>query len=528
MNQFIAFFISWILFTSLAIHAQDTNALYTYGQVRELHLEFEDEHWYNKLKHYKKEYSGKRVPADLEIDGERYEKVAVRFKGNSSFYSPLKTEEKKLPFNIDSDKFNDGQHYRGHYEKLKLSNIFYDPSYVREVLAYRIARDYLLAPEANFALLNIEGEDIGIYTNSESVDEKFLKKRLGYDEGTLMKCDPEWYQPYPKGCKRSDNASLEYLGQRPVCYKPYYESKSEKDKDWKYLIELCRTLDAADLTKLNEMINIDAVLWMHAFNVIMVNLDSYTGRFCHNYYLFRDSFGVFQPIMWDLNMAFGGFKFSKKGGPLSVEEMKNLSVFLHINSEQRPLIRNILNNKFYRYVYLDHVRTIKEEWLDSDKYLEEAKFLTESIQEYLPRDKHSLYDIENPEEYIHSGFEANGVRVVGLSELMEARTAYLNNHPVIGRENVIIDTVAYQLRADSLELELDITGKAKEIYFFHRSAPNAPYKKTKYPLEADKKIVLEASELREFYIVAMGEDSADVYPSKASKAPFRLGFNSVD
>jgi len=493
-----------------------------------MHLEFEDEHWYNKLKHYKKDYSGKRVPAHLEIDGERYENVAVRFKGNSSFFSPLKSDEKKLPFNIDSDKFNDGQHYRGDYEKIKLSNIFYDPSYVREVLAYRIARDYLLSPEANFALLRIEGEDIGIYTNSESVDEKFLKKRLGYDSGTLMKCDPEWYQPYPQGCKLSDNASLEYLGEKTICYKPYYESKSEKDEDWQHLIDLCRTLDGADLKALEQKLNIDAVLWMHAFNVLMVNLDSYTGRFCHNYYLFRDSFGIFQPIVWDMNMAFGGFKFSEKARPLSVEEMKNLSVFLHINSEQRPLIRNILKNKFYRYVYLDHVRTIKEDWLDSEKYKEEAEFLSESIRNYISRDKHGLYDIENPGDYIYNSFEKDGVRVVGLSELMEGRTAYLNNHPVISRENVLIDSVSYLLRSDTLELELKLTGEAENIYLFHRSKANAPFTYTKHALPENGIVAVDASGIHEFYIVAMGEDSADVYPAKASRAPLVLISDTTD
>jgi hypothetical protein len=300
------------------------------------------------------------------------------------------------------------------------------------------------------------------------------------------------------------------------------------EDDWKHLIDLCRTLDGADLTALEQMLNIDAVLWMHAFNVLLVNLDSYTGRFCHNYYLFRDSFGIFQPIVWDMNMAFGGFKFSEKARPLSEEEMKNISVFLHINSEQRPLIRNILRNKFYRYIYLDHVRTIKEDWLDSGKYLEEAEHLSEIIKQYIPRDKHSLYHIEEPGDFIFNSYEKDGLRVVALSELMEGRTTYLNEHPVINRENVVIDSVDYQLNGDSLELDLKLSGSAQEVVLFHRSAGNAPFKYSRYPWSNDSKLTVGAAGMREFYIVVIGEDSADVYPSRASGYPLTLSEGSVN
>ncbi len=506
--------------------AQD-DGFYSIQQVNEIELEFYHEYWNNKLTHYKKKYSKKRVPAQITINGIKYDSVGVRYKGNSSFYSTLKKEEKKLPFNIDSDKFIDGQHFIGKIEKLKLSNIFSDPSYVREILAYRIARDYMIAPRANFAQLKINDESVGLYTSTESIDGHFLKKNFGYKEGDFIKCDPEWHEPHPRGCERGQNASLEYLGDDSDCYKPYYESKSDTGKEWKHLIELTKALKGRS-EKISELINVDACLWMHAFNTVFVNLDSYTGRFCHNYYLFRDSFGVFQPLIWDMNMAFGGFRFSDDLKPLNPEEMMNLSVFLHVNNPERPLIKELLIDKDTRLIYLDHVRTMYEDWIANERYVSYMDSISIAANTHILNDKNGLYEPTNYKTYFEKDYNNAGIMVPGLIELMRGRKDYLAEHPMVN----IIPPEITEVKADKSEkitLQAKIA-KASKVKVFYRSEKGAPYQvKEIFPSEDESEELnwelneeFEKEDFSDYYIVAFSEKSAKVLPKYGAFKPFSI------
>ena len=72
------------------------------------------------------------------IDGVADHDVGIKYKGNMS-YNP---NNLKNPINIKLDYINNGQSING-YNVLKLSNGFTDPSFVREVLSYEIARNYI-------------------------------------------------------------------------------------------------------------------------------------------------------------------------------------------------------------------------------------------------------------------------------------------------------------------------------------------------------------------------------------------------
>lgn len=511
--------------------AQIVDSFYHSFQVNHVALEFYDDHWNNKLLYYKKKHQKKRIPARLILNGVPYDSVAVRFKGNSSFFSPLKKEENKLPYNIDSDKIIDGQHFLGEIEKLKLSNMFCDPSYIREVMAYYIAREYLIAPMSNYALLSIEGDTIGLYTSTEAIDNHFLKRHFGYKKGSFFKCDPEWYAPYPKKCTPSDHASLEYLGERSVCYKPYYESKSEDEEDWKHLIRLTKALsDIKTDANIEKCINVDAVLWMHAFNSIFVNLDSYSGLFCHNYYIFRDSFGVFQPLVWDMNMAFGGFKFSEKSSPLSMEAMANLSVFLHVNSENRPLIKNILSRKDYRLVYLHHVRTIYEQWLESERYKVLSDSISNAISSYVTHDRNSLYTPSEYSKYLNESFDNGEIQVPAVNELLDQRRAYLSSHPALNWAMPDIDTSSIIFnQMDSLSYSVSLkVENAERIEIRYNTAPMAPFVQKEYTRPKDESNTslwhfqerLQVSEdVYSYYIIVYNEQSASCFPNKAAFDP---------
>ena len=112
-----------------------------------------------------------RLLADIIIDGNQYDSVGVRYKG----FSSVSVNYVKNPFNIKLDYIIEDQDHEG-IDKLKLSNVIQDPSFVREVLSYEIARKYMPSPEGNYANLYINDTLWGLYTNIEAINKKFLSK----------------------------------------------------------------------------------------------------------------------------------------------------------------------------------------------------------------------------------------------------------------------------------------------------------------------------------------------------------------
>ncbi|MDO8629432.1 MAG: CotH kinase family protein, partial [Phycisphaerales bacterium] len=77
------------------------------------------------------------VSADFQFRGRTYTNVAVRFKGNSSFWTS--EGEIKRPFKVDFNDYVKGQKFFG-MTKLNLNNNAMDPTLMRETIAYEVFR----------------------------------------------------------------------------------------------------------------------------------------------------------------------------------------------------------------------------------------------------------------------------------------------------------------------------------------------------------------------------------------------------
>ncbi|MBL8618283.1 MAG: CotH kinase family protein [Deltaproteobacteria bacterium] len=113
------------------------------------------------------------VPGALTVDGVRLGRVGVRIKGQIGSYRPL---EEKAALRMNLDLYVDGQRLRG-METFTLNNMVQDPSYVHEVLVYRLLREAgVPAPRTAWAQLSVNGVTKGIYLHVESVDDQFLER----------------------------------------------------------------------------------------------------------------------------------------------------------------------------------------------------------------------------------------------------------------------------------------------------------------------------------------------------------------
>lgn len=418
MNRSIYFIcICLFLFATTYLSAQ---TFYSTSTIQEIHLTFSQSNWHEVLTNLKKK-GNDRILAKVSINGEAFDSVGVRYKGNSSFNAA----EKKKPFNIKLDHIIKDQNYQ-EYETLKLSNAFRDPSFVREVLAYEIARKYMPSPKANFAKVYVNGKYHGLYTNVESIDSKFLKGYFGDGKKQpFFKCNTDKEKTVVSGCKTLKGATLEYIGDNPQCYEIKFQLKSKSENDWKELMGLIYTLNN-EPEKIASVLNIDATLKYLAFNNVVVNLDSYSGLFAHNYYLFQDEAGQFHPLVWDLNMAFGGFNHSGLKNSLPLYDMQTLDPFLHENNTNRPMIHQLLQKPAYRQKYQTYMETILAENFTNGWYAERAKELQRIIEVEVKNDPNKLYSFEAFKNNLAKTENVGGnAKAVGILELMQGRRRFL-------------------------------------------------------------------------------------------------------
>jgi spore coat protein CotH len=92
----------------------------------------------------------------VEVNGTLFDSVGVKYKGNSSYNA----NQVKNPFHIELDTYKDHS-YQG-YTDIKLSDVVFDPTFVREALAYKILGNYMDTPLANYAKVFVKGNLIGL------------------------------------------------------------------------------------------------------------------------------------------------------------------------------------------------------------------------------------------------------------------------------------------------------------------------------------------------------------------------------
>jgi len=502
-----------LFFCLSLIYALSGQDLYDIYQVKEVRLTLPHDDWEQKLDSLKMNGKDQRLAGTLVFDEKTYEGIGVRYKGNSSYFNVRKSGSSKLPFNIKVDYVIDAQTLPGKYGSLKLSNVFRDPSFLREVLSYEVARKYMPAPKANFVRLYVNDEFLGLYNSTESVDKKFLKENFGEKTGIFFKCDPSW-NATPKGsCPAGHKASLNYLSLDTLCYQGLYEIKSEHG--WGELVQLARTLKNRP-GDLEQHLDVNAVLWMHAFNNVMVNLDSYAGRLCHNYYLYQDSFGIWHPILWDMNLSLGGFRYDGTGTPLSNKKMQTLSPFLHYKTAERPLISVLLANPLYRKMYIAHVRTIMEDYLTNGELMRRAESLQKSIDHYVKTDENKLYSYEAFQQNLIETTTAGKSKIIGLKELVEGRTAYLSNHPLLKKPGPKIENPAIAVRDTDIAVTVKTEG-AQKVYLTYREKKHHPWKRKLMQVNesGQYELVLPKKEIKHYYIVAEAEKRATCSPARA-------------
>lgn len=389
--------------------------VYDPGIVRSFFIDFESSDWEQELSDFY--HTDVEVPARFTVDGQAFKNVGIHFRGASSFFTVRDGWKRSL--NVSLDFAEPDQTWKGR-RTLNLLNSHRDPTFLRTVLYYQIAREYIPAPKANYVRVVVNGENWGVFVNAQQVNKDFIRDWFGTDRGARWKVPGS-----PRG-----NAGLSYLGEEIEEYKRRYEIKSKDDPAaWAELIRLCRVLTTTPLSELEQslapLLDIDGALKFLALENVFINSDGYWIR-ASDYHLYQDEKGRFHLIPHDANETFR----APEGPGMNLEiNGVELDPLAGAEDPNKPLLHRLLAAPSIRARYIRYVSQITSDWLDWAKIGPLAEQYQSLIASEIARDTRKLYPTEHFAKGLTEDMEEQSFRgprrSISLKSFVEQRRAFL-------------------------------------------------------------------------------------------------------
>lgn len=326
-------------------------ALFDTSSVLEVNIRMGEADWNDMLANATAE---EYYQCDVEIGGTTFYRVAIRPKDNTSLTSIASDPTTdRYSFKLEFDHYVDGQTCFG-LDKLILNNNYADATNMKEALIYDMYQ-YLGADASlyNYAKLSVNGEYWGVYLALEAVEDSFLLRNYGVQDGELYKPDsmniggggepggdfkaddmdfenmtpPDMDRedaPQPPGSsgeRPAENfdfpdgkggfsmggggADLNYTDDELDSYETIWDGEitDTTKADHKRVVTALKNI--SECNALEDYMDVDNLLRYMAVHVFSVNEDSLSGMMAHNYYLYEAG-GKLNLIPWDYNLALGG------------------------------------------------------------------------------------------------------------------------------------------------------------------------------------------------------------------------------
>lgn len=369
------------------------------------------------------------ISVDMNINGETFENVGIKPKGNSSLTQVVSSDSDRYSFKIKFDKYNKEQTCYG-LDKLTLNSNYSDNTLMKEYISYDMMREIgVECPLVSYAKITVNGEYWGLYLALEAYDHSFLERNYGTTDGNLYNVKsvevggkdgmnppdmPEMtdengetvtmpeqpdnniggMNPPDKmpemtdengetvtmpdfkgggGFGNSGGGSLVYTDDDSSSYSSIFENavfNSTGEEDYQRVITALKNLSEGQ--NLEEYFDVDEILRYLAVHTAVVNLDSYSSNMQQNYYIYENN-GKITILPWDYNLAFGGFQSGSATS--AVNFAIDTPVTNGIDLEDRPLISKLLEVDEYKERYHEYLSQVADYLNNIDEKVDEIKSL---------------------------------------------------------------------------------------------------------------------------------------------------------
>ncbi len=427
-----------------------SEGLYDESVVRTIELQFDQlDYWDQMSDNYE---NGEDILASVVIDGEIYDSVGVRFKGQTSYF--MNNSEKKS-FNLSLDYMIEDQKAMG-YQTLNLNCGFQDPSSIREVLFNYLGRHYNPSLQSNFVSLKINGENWGPYANIQQLNGDYLEEWFLNNDGTRWRAiqedaggppgggppgggPPGGGPPGgggpggggPGGNFGAGESSLNFLGADTSEYvDKYLLKKTFKENPWDDLVNACEKLNNLEGTELyaslGAYIDVDKTLWYLAHEIIWGDEDSYVWKGGMDYYVYWDAAtNLVVPLEYD-------------GNSCMLENALEWSPFYNEDNPDFALVNRLFAIPEWRQRYLAHVRSILNTYMvpeDINQHIDGYVALIGDLVEEDPKKIYSYNEFQNEIDF--------------LKDFIRDRRDFLLSHPEIAQESPNIQSTNHYVDGEA-------------------------------------------------------------------------------
>ena len=175
------------LMGGMSVRMEYETALFDTDEVMTVNIEMDEDTWEQMLSNA---ISEEYYVCNVVINGQRVNNVAIRPKGNTSLSAiAMDPDTDRYSLKLEFDHFVEGQTCFG-LDKLILNNNYAAATNMKEAVTYDMFQ-YLGADASlyNYAAVSVNGEYVGVYLALEGVEDSFMLRNYGTQDGELYKPD---------------------------------------------------------------------------------------------------------------------------------------------------------------------------------------------------------------------------------------------------------------------------------------------------------------------------------------------------
>lgn len=278
--------------TTTTVDASDST-FWDEGVVHDISIDLADADYQALITAYLQTGEKEWATASVTIDGEEFDDVGIKLKGNSTLRTvTADSEPQTLPWLIDLDKYVDGQQYLDATELVVRGSS--TETALNEALALELLDQAGLATEqAVSSRISFNGGTQELRLVIQNPDGTWDEQQFG-DEGLVYKAEA--------------SGDYSYRGDDPESYTDVFDQESGDD-DLTPLIAFLKFINESDdatfATDLSTYLDVDSFATYLAFQDLVDNFDDINGPGNNSYLRYDETTGVMTVVSWDLNLAFG-------------------------------------------------------------------------------------------------------------------------------------------------------------------------------------------------------------------------------
>ena len=454
-----------------AVTMKYESKLFSTDQIMDIDILMDEDDWNDMLENA---ISEEYYSCDVVVNGKTFYSVGIRPKGNTSLSSIVNDPDTdRYSFKLEFDHYIEGQTCYG-LDKLILNNNYADATNMKEAIVYDMYQ-YLGVDASlyNYAKISVNGDYRGVYLALEAVEDSFMLRNYGTEDGNLYK--PEnmgvgggmdgkdgdgWQmgekpdgEDFPQKGEMPDGADFPQKGEMPDgedfpqmgeapngeaadikmgimggnggadlnytdddldSYSTIWDGEiTDSDKkDHKRVVEALKNISEG--TDLETYMDVDNILKYMAVHTFVVNDDSLSGTMAHNYYLYEYN-GKLNILPWDYNLSFGGMSMGGGMGGQSSGATSVINDAIDTPFSITSFFDALLENEEYLEQYHEYLNELVEKYVNGGEFEKTYERIRSQIDDLVGNDPTAFYSYEEYEEAANMLIEVVQLRAKSVS-----------------------------------------------------------------------------------------------------------------